>query len=409
MSLNRDWDVEMDEYVAAPPTFVGGTVYVGTDAGRIHAVDADSGRIEWTFETDTGHWVRAQPVYDGGLLFSGTELDWDGYVHALDAATGMEGWRYDCGDVSGVAVAGDTVYAGAGKTVLALDVMDGTEQWVYDNTDADAGYFGAPVVLDGVVCVVSEEERVYGLDAETGDGIWTLDAGGYVGSNSNHPVAGDETVYVGDDETVRALDPATGRGRWSRNVEAGGDGPVLGASSVYVAGGQTVTAIDRASGDIEWETTLGGELTRPGVGSHGVYVGTESGTLYELDPDDGGRTDSLDLAGDALTKPTVGETTLFVGSFDWTLYAVDLGEPPSSPPTGREAPSGFRQRAAERSEDSSGDSSASEGPTTPERDDAGCPNCGERTVPEERTLRADDRSCRVWVCPRCETILDVIG
>ena len=94
----------------------GGIVYVGSDNGKVYALDAATGHSRWTYAT--GSNVESGPAVAGGTVYVSSD---DGNVYALDAATGHPRWTYpDAGGPSPPVVAGGTVYAGSDGHVYAL-------------------------------------------------------------------------------------------------------------------------------------------------------------------------------------------------------------------------------------------------------------------------------------------------
>jgi len=67
----------------------GGSCYFSSSAeNRVYAIDADTGTIRWTFFT--GAAPRLAPAYWKGRLYVGSD---DGVFHCLDARTGKVGWQ----------------------------------------------------------------------------------------------------------------------------------------------------------------------------------------------------------------------------------------------------------------------------------------------------------------------------
>ena len=95
--LKVKWAFAFAGGVGSQPTVVGGRVYLGTGAGKVYALDAESGCIHWRAEIKGG--IRAalslgaldRPSGAGGKLavFAG---DRSGGMHAFDAATGEQLW-----------------------------------------------------------------------------------------------------------------------------------------------------------------------------------------------------------------------------------------------------------------------------------------------------------------------------
>jgi len=86
------------------------TLYVGTMAGDLVAVDAAKGAIEWRVKT--GGPIRATPMLDPeGRLYVGSRDHW---LYAVDAAKGEVTWRVDLG-----AEIDATVAIAAGRRIVA--------------------------------------------------------------------------------------------------------------------------------------------------------------------------------------------------------------------------------------------------------------------------------------------------
>src|SRR5579875_3525242 len=46
-NLNVQWEVLTDGRISASPTFANGTVFIGTNAGTMYAIRANTGQILW--------------------------------------------------------------------------------------------------------------------------------------------------------------------------------------------------------------------------------------------------------------------------------------------------------------------------------------------------------------------------
>ncbi|MFP4632395.1 MAG: PQQ-binding-like beta-propeller repeat protein [Halobacteriales archaeon] len=126
--------------VETTPAVVDGVVYYGSDDGSLYAVDAESGEVEWEFETDGS--VQSSPAVVDGSVYFGSNDRW---FYCVDV-DGEEVWSYEVGDrlETSPAVAGGSVYFGsAGGELYGLDAEDGEESW---DEPVDAGNW----VRDGV-------------------------------------------------------------------------------------------------------------------------------------------------------------------------------------------------------------------------------------------------------------------
>jgi polyvinyl alcohol dehydrogenase (cytochrome) len=92
--LKLKWAFGFDGDISAfsQPTVIGNQVFTGSAGGRVHALRADTGCLQWTYQAAGS--IRSAIVVssvDGRqvLLFG----DLTGWFYALDAATGNEIWR----------------------------------------------------------------------------------------------------------------------------------------------------------------------------------------------------------------------------------------------------------------------------------------------------------------------------
>ncbi|HEX2249613.1 MAG TPA: PQQ-dependent dehydrogenase, methanol/ethanol family [Gemmatimonadales bacterium] len=179
------------------------TYYGAYDAQRFSALDQiDTGNISrlrpaWTFQhpvitliasLSTYGFEAAPIVVDGVMYVSG----FDGYVWALDAASGRLLWQYQhsipvdvalcCGNINrGVAVANGLVYlATLNAHLVALDARSGKKVWeqIFGDMRAAESATLAPLVVKDLV-VVGASGAEYGVrghldafDARTGAHRW---------------------------------------------------------------------------------------------------------------------------------------------------------------------------------------------------------------------------------------------
>ena len=86
--LRRAWTFEAGGPVEGTAAIVGGTVYIGTMRGKLHAIRLADGKRRWTFTSRDA--FSASPCVSNGMVYIGDE---GGAFYALDAATGKPRWR----------------------------------------------------------------------------------------------------------------------------------------------------------------------------------------------------------------------------------------------------------------------------------------------------------------------------
>lgn len=187
----------------------------GSTPGTLYAIEAASGDVAWSVETEES-LLGAPPVSDGLVLTDGNPL------RAIDVDDGTEVWSWSGGDsVVTAAVAYDTIYVLAEEQLTALDVAEGRERWL------SPGAFHPVQIAVGNGAVYLQTEREYepvAFDAVTGDVRWVCEATEYpLGAPC---VTSDALVVQSERGPVYAIDTATGDLRWSLDVAASRPGTV---------------------------------------------------------------------------------------------------------------------------------------------------------------------------------------
>jgi hypothetical protein len=162
------WSTPVDGVNATSPVLASdeSTVYVGTDAGTVYAVDAATGAVRWT--AAVGAPVKDSPALANGKLYVPTG-DGDLVVLAAGgcgAATCSPLWTGATGSSIGVqpAVAGGVVFTGsADGTVTAFDAAGCGAATCPSLWDAGTGsaVTGAPAVSAGRLYVGTTDGHLY--------------------------------------------------------------------------------------------------------------------------------------------------------------------------------------------------------------------------------------------------------
>ncbi len=233
--------------IASSPAIDGDRVFMSSMGGQLRAYGANGGTTLWTFET--GSPIESSPLVVDGAVYVGA---WNGGLYAVDARTGKLRWRFQAGaDIKGsAALAGDRIVFGDyGGSVYAVDPRTGALRW---RSAAGRRFYGGPGVSGDTIVIGDVGGSVVALDAGSGAVRWRHGAGGYVYSS---PAIADGTVFIGSySGRFEALDLASGALRWS--FDAG----------ERISGSATVV------GDVVYTAVL----ARPGAPrrTYGLDVGT---------------------------------------------------------------------------------------------------------------------------------------
>jgi outer membrane protein assembly factor BamB len=218
------WTFVADAELNSGPAYAHGTIFIGSDAGTLYAVNARNGHKRWeahSFSHFGGgrEYFYATPAVAYGRVYIPNA---DGTVYAYGEHTGHLLWAKHVGTYvyTAPAVWNRTVYVGTydGK-FLALDAATGDVRWSFD---APASIHGAPTVMDGLVyfstCGMCGQHgsryaklgprRTFALDARTGKRVWTFPDGKY------SPIVADSArVYLVGKTRLYGLEPADVRKR----------------------------------------------------------------------------------------------------------------------------------------------------------------------------------------------------
>ncbi|MEU0099299.1 PQQ-binding-like beta-propeller repeat protein [Streptomyces sp. NPDC006267] len=124
---SEKWSVRAEKFtVFREPTLLEDVLYIADSGRTLWAIEAGTGKEVWrsTALKDASAQVPRQFVKVGGSLYGATDLDKQGGIHAFDAKTGALRWTFN--DKSGdyhswlVATDGKRVFALHGKKLHAL-------------------------------------------------------------------------------------------------------------------------------------------------------------------------------------------------------------------------------------------------------------------------------------------------
>jgi outer membrane protein assembly factor BamB len=193
------------------PVLTGSVVIVATQAG-LEALDAHTGRSQWTLPLDRP--PRTRMIAQGAMLV--TQID-GGELIAIHLERRQVEWRRAIGEPDVVSLVADSeaaYLATAGSRVLSVRLSDGSTRW---ERRLD-GALGELVVDRDRVFVGSTTKSFWALDAGRGHDRWSwsgkIFAGGIVGA----AVQGNRVYVVSKDNVVRALDRGDGGQEWKEAV-----------------------------------------------------------------------------------------------------------------------------------------------------------------------------------------------
>jgi outer membrane protein assembly factor BamB len=257
--------------------------------------------------SDAASQLTAPPIVAGGLVYV---LDAESHVFALNATTGEPAWD---------------------KSLVPEDIANGGRRWFQlfrgSGVNAAKGFGGGLAYDNGKIFATTGWGTVVALDAKTGNTVWTVNT---IVPVHSAPVVADGRLYIITQENqAQALDINDGRVMWEHRgtVESAG---ILNSASVGVTGDTVIVpytsgelfALRAQNGTQAWTDTLSrsGNITaltvindiagRPVIDRNMVFAVSHSGTMAAINLRSGSRAWTRNIAG--IQTPLVAGEYVFI-------------------------------------------------------------------------------------------------
>ncbi|MEO6453398.1 MAG: PQQ-binding-like beta-propeller repeat protein [Ginsengibacter sp.] len=277
----RRYDIA--DYFNSSPVLYKNTVYFGSADGRVNAINADNGKLLWTFKSDD--IVHTTPAVYNDKLFFGS---FDGNVYALNSNNGSLLWKF--------------------KTMGHEFFPKGELQ-------------GSPVVWNDVVYIGARDYNLYAININ----------GGYCNWNQKFPkgwalanTVRDSVLYIGtsDDRYIASADAATGKEKWRTNVKFNIFGPCAFSKSMLYVGTLTgeVYALELKTGAIQWTFTTDGYKA-----NHNKYFKADnafSDDFYNIIKSNVDYINAQLKWGAVFSSPAISNDVIVITSTDGSVYCL---------------------------------------------------------------------------------------
>ena len=123
-ALKVMWTFDAGDVIESSAAIADRTVFVGSAAGELVALDLQSGAVRWRYRT--GEIGESSPAVGNGVVYIG---DLSGTLHAVDVQTGKARWTFKtAGEIrSSPVIAGPRVLIGSyDRFLYGLSVERGT-------------------------------------------------------------------------------------------------------------------------------------------------------------------------------------------------------------------------------------------------------------------------------------------
>jgi outer membrane protein assembly factor BamB len=318
------WKFKTEQQILTSPAVDAEAVYIANRLGEVFAVSQSSGSVVW--KTELKETVsHASPVLSGNLLLVGTEK---GRLAALDKTSGKLLWEFK----------------GTGR-IDATPVLDTKNQMVYFAT-RDGKLFGVSLangekrfeetvstavagslwVFDKTLFYGDASGQCVALDLETNKTRWVFQGKGSV---LGSPVVSQEGAYFATSQgALYALNTQTGQPKWTY-ITPGGESfyavPAVYRDTVFIADtGGVITALSAKDGKLKWLQHFDGVfMSSPSIVDEVLYITSGRGTLMALDIQTGGKLWDAELKSLTQSTAVIRGSKLFVGTANGYLMLLE--------------------------------------------------------------------------------------
>lgn len=339
----------IDDYFSRiKPIVAYDLVFSASREGDVVAFDVKTGKKAWQidlsdvnnergfFTSRTSALLAGGPTAGMGKVFIGSE---NGKIYALDAKTGDLLWQ---GDVKGEIITAPALDSGilvvnsASGEMKAFNATSGEEVWKIEQDVPPLTLRGlsAPVMASGGVVIGTADGNVTVYLLEKGQQGWTAEVGEATGSTELERVIdvdtapvifGDKIYAISSRGNLVAIELKSGRVLWKRQYSSYRHLSVH-RNSIYLTNLRGhVYSIDRINGLERWSNlTLSNRgVTGPAVVDKYVVVGDFEGYLHWLDQETGEivARHEVDSSG-IYSTPTVDHNIIYVQSRDGDIEAI---------------------------------------------------------------------------------------
>lgn len=339
------WKFDTGDAIHSSVAVVNGTVYFGSRNGKLYALDAETGAERWEFQT--GSRVESSPAVADGMVFFGSNDGFFYALNAQTGEQAWKfPTKYPV--ASSPAVANGMVFFGADDySVYALREKDGAKVWQFKTPGPVESspvvvdgmvYVGCGVDWTYVLNASNGRPRLhfkmyeatYGSPAVSGDtvvvGNFRGDLYFFRGGARNWPLEYElRPMWIQVWAMGLAPKPPAQSGfLWA--LRLGGaisSSPAISGQTVYVGADGKMVAVDMVAHRIAWNFPTGGLIkSSPAVVGSTVLFGSDDGNLYAVDSG-GKEVWKFKTGGPITASPTVADGVVYIGSHDGNLYAIE--------------------------------------------------------------------------------------
>jgi len=279
------WEFDTEDDVEASPLLLDQTLFIGNLSGNFFALDALSGRIKWEYEISgeimgSANWV-AVPNSSKKLVLVGS---YDTKMYCFNAETGDLEWTYETDYYINGAPATDgqhVVFGGCDEMLHIVSVIDGTkkgEVW------AGSYIAGSAALVDNRAYVGHYDSKLVCIDLAEQKIVWEYEDKESRGEFFSSPAVGNDRVIIGSrDYFLHCVDRETGQKIWKFQTrdEVDSSPVIVNGKVVFGSADGRIYMLNLEDGREIWSYEIGSSIPGcPAVLEGMIIIGAEDGRVY---------------------------------------------------------------------------------------------------------------------------------
>lgn len=289
-SLAVSWSNRHFSTIRSYVAVVGNEAYYGDYRGTFRAVNATTGKLNWSKQLSGKH--QGHVIADDVIYVTSVSR-----LYALNRKNGKELWVWDspAGSLSAPTVAGEQLYVQVGSPLVlhAFNAQDGVPLWTAS---------GGRMAVSGQHIYTTNHNKLETLATRDGKRIWSVDL---AEDNYTAPVISGDSLYLNSASgkltafDISDRESAPQSPSWFASIEpqSQGDGPATPAvdkQRVYIGSGDKFYSFDRAPKEPTeqkplWVTRVQSPffVTSPTIANGIVYSAAGNSDLYAFEASTG--------------------------------------------------------------------------------------------------------------------------
>ena len=318
------------------PAVLGGSVFAADSKGWVTRLEVSGHKFQETWTADAAPRLTGGVAADERIVVVGTIK---GEVIALSALDGKTLWTsaLSAEIIAPSAIADGIVVVRSGDNrIYGLDAATGQRKWSYQRPIPSLSIrtTTAPVIAEQLAFVGFPGGKVVALNIKSGVALWEGTVSLPKGANELERIAdivappvfgARELCAVAHQGRLACFDMSTGSLLWAKDVSSA-VGLALDNKSVYVTDDKGVVhAFDRATGGGLWkqEQLVNRPVSGPFVRQGMIVVADGSGGVHLLSREDGSLRGRFDIGGGLVSAPMLAlDTSILIQTRRGALLAI---------------------------------------------------------------------------------------